>query len=158
PLKAAGMFALTLAVGAVLCAPFWGGLDTLRGPMTAAMGDPARTARSLADLIRWLLKETGQDERPLVVRLAWGRPRAVMAAFGARALLRARSVEDVLHHALVIFLAYCMVVPWFQPWYATWLLPFLLVERDARLRNAVAIYTVLCAVQYGVPLDPWTSV
>ena len=70
PWKAAAMAGLTLAAGAILCSPFWAGADTLHGPMTAAMGDPARTARSLADFIGWLADEIGRGDRPIIARIA----------------------------------------------------------------------------------------
>jgi hypothetical protein len=64
----------------------------------------------------------------------------------------------VIHDGLVILLAYCLTTPWFQPWYATWLLPLAAAERGSALRRLVGLYAVLTVVQWGLPLDPFSTV
>jgi hypothetical protein len=78
-----------------------------------------------------------------------------LLAVAARAAYRARTVRSTLREALVFLLAYDLVAAaWFQSWYVTWVLPLALVDSDQRVRHAVAVYSVLSLVQYGIPLDP----
>ena len=84
---------------------------------------------------------------------------ALPALLGLMAVLRGRTLEQILHDALIIFLAYCLLAaPWFQPWYVSWLLPLALVERNAELRHTLAIYSVLIVAQYALPADPLSVV
>jgi hypothetical protein len=80
-----------------------------------------------------------------------------LLALAVRAAFRARTVQATLREALVFLLAYdLLAAAWFQAWYVTWLLPLALVDRDERVRYAVAVYSVLSLVQYGLKLDPVT--
>ena len=82
-----------------------------------------------------------------------------LLALAGRAALRARTVQSTLREALVFLLAYdLLAAAWFQAWYVTWLLPLALVDPDERIRLAVAVYSVLSLVQYGLELDPVTYV
>jgi hypothetical protein len=129
----------------------------LRGPLGVLVADTTLTARSLTDLALWLARPLGPAVQLPVYRIATILGAALLAVYGIRAALRARSVVRVLRDALVFYLLYDLVAaPWFQSWYALWLFPFALADPDPRWRNLVAVYSVLLLVQYGIPLDPVT--
>jgi hypothetical protein len=151
------MAAMVAALGAVLMAPFWQGARTVRGPMATLVADSTLTARSLTDFVVWLIRPLGDGAKREVYWVALAIGTLLLASFGIRAALRARSLRQVLRDGLVFFLLYDLIAaPWFQSWYVLWLLPLALVEEDARWRNLIAVYTVLSLVQYGIPLDPVT--
>jgi hypothetical protein len=159
PVKALALAILVAAIGAALIAPYWHGLATLRGPLQTAGADASRTSRSFADLLYLAATPLGARAQKIVFAICYGAGGLVMAALGLRALLRANTVDKVIRHGLLLFLAYFLVAaPWFQPWYATWLLPLALVERDARWRHLVALYAALTLAQYILPIDPLTTV
>jgi hypothetical protein len=159
PLRATAMAAMVAALGAVLMAPFWQGARTVRGPMATLVADSTLTARSLTDFVVWLIRPLGDGAKREVYWVALAIGTLLLASFGIRAALRARSLRQVLRDGLVFFLLYDLIAaPWFQSWYVLWLLPLALVEEDARWRNLIAVYTVLSLVQYGIPLDPVTYV
>jgi hypothetical protein len=146
------------ALGLVLVLPYWRGAATLRGPGGALGGDVDRHAHSLADLLCLALGPLSSRAADAAYLACWAASIALCVALVARAAWRATSVERVVHDGLVLFLAYCLTTPWFQPWYATWLLPLAVAERDARLRRVVAAYAALTVVQWGLPLDPVSTV
>lgn len=155
PLRAIAMMAAVAAVGAALLSPFWQGASTVRGPLATLVADPTLTARSFTDLLVWLLRPLGAHVQRQVYWTALATGTVLLASFGIRAALRARSLQQVFRDGLVFFLLYDLIAtPWFQSWYAIWLLPLGLVEPDARWRTLIAVYSVLSLVQYGVPLDP----
>jgi 2-polyprenyl-3-methyl-5-hydroxy-6-metoxy-1,4-benzoquinol methylase len=159
PLRAVAMAAAVAAFGAALLAPFWQGASTVRGPLATLVADPTLTARSLTDLLIWVLRPLGTEVGRGVYWAALGSGTLLLGFLGVRAALRARSLQQVFRDGLVFFLLYDLIAaPWFQSWYAIWLLPLGLVEPDARWRNLIALYSVLLLVQYGVPLDPLTYV
>ncbi|MFL5273877.1 MAG: hypothetical protein ACJ79E_17610 [Anaeromyxobacteraceae bacterium] len=158
PRRAALLAAGAAAVGALFTAPYWRGAATLRGPRGSLLGDVDRHAHSLADLLCLALAPLSSRAADAAYLACWAASLALCVALVARAAWRATSVERVVHDGLVLFLAYCLTTPWFQPWYATWLLPLAVAERDARLRRIVAAYAALTVVQWGLPLDPVSTV
>jgi hypothetical protein len=90
--------------------------------------------------------------------LCWLGSAAVCFVALVRGIRRASTLEAVLHDGLVLFLAYDLTTPWFQPWYAAWLLPLVAFERDAAFRRLVGLYAVLTVALWMVPLDPVTTV
>jgi hypothetical protein len=165
PARAVAACVVIAALAVVTMAVFWAGLDTLRGPVLAAGGEPGRTARSLVDLV-WLATEPlgiwlatePLGIAPIAYRILWAAGVvALVGAFG-RALVRTRTFDDAMHESIVVMIIWNLVTPWFQPWYAVWLLPLVMIERDARTIRLVAIYTALLIVQYALPIDPITNV
>jgi hypothetical protein len=146
------------AVALLLVAPYWRGAATLRGPGDSLGGDVDRHAHSVADLLCLVLGPLSSRAAGAAYLACWAGSIALCVALVVRAAWRATSVERVLHDGLVLFLAYCLTTPWFQPWYATWLLPLAVAERDGRLRRVVAAYAALTVVQWGMPLDPVSTV
>ncbi len=66
----------------------------------------------------------GEHARREVYWVALAIGTMLLASFGIRAALRARSLRQVLRDGLVFFLLYDLIAaPWFQSWYVTWLLP-----------------------------------
>ena len=149
---------IAAGVGVLLFAPYWQGFATLRGPLLAAGGAPGRTARSLVDLACLVAGQVGATPEITTYRVLSLAGFPLLAALGVRALFRVRCFEDVVHHSLLVLLAWNLVTPWFQPWYVTWLLPLVLLERDPRLRWTVAVYSALSTAQYILPIDPLTNV
>ena len=157
PSRAIAMIGAVGAVGAALLAPYWQGGATVRGPLATLVADPTLTARSLTDLLVWLLRPLGPQAQRGVYWTALAMGTVLLASFGIRAARRARSLQQVFRDGLVFFLLYDLIAaPWFQSWYVTWLLPLGLVEPDARWRTLIASYSMLALVQYAVPLDPVT--
>jgi hypothetical protein len=155
PLRALFMAALVAALGALLMARFWEGNRTLQGPLATLLADDTLTARSLIDFVLWSIRPLGEGWQRPVYRVAVALSTALLLGFGIRAVLRARSVSQVLRDLLVFYLLYDLVAaPWFQSWYALWLFPLALAQPDARFRTLVATYSVLLLVQYGIALDP----
>ncbi len=151
------MAAVVAGLGAALMAPFWQGASTVRGPAATLLADSLLTARSLTDFVVWLVRPLGEHARREVYWVALAIGTMLLASFGIRAALRARSLRQVLRDGLVFFLLYDLIAaPWFQSWYMLWLLPLALAEEDERWRTLIAVYSVLSLVQYGVPLDPVT--
>jgi hypothetical protein len=159
PLQAAAMAAMVAAIGIALFAPFWDGPRTLQGPLATLLANDTLTARSLTDFAVWVIRLLGLDSHRQIYRVAVALGTALLGAVGIRAVLRARSVPQVLRDGLVFYLLYDLVAaPWFQSWYALWLFPLALAQPDPRWRTLVAVYSVLLLVQYGIPLDPVTYV
>jgi hypothetical protein len=157
PLRAIAMAAVVAGLGAALMAPFWQGASTVRGPMATLVADSTLTARSLTDMVVWLVRPLGEHAQRAVYWVGLAIGTVLLAFVGIRAVLRARSLQQVLRDGLVFFLLYDLIAaPWFQSWYMLWLLPLALAEEDARWRTLIAVYSVLSLVQYGVPLDPVT--
>ncbi|HWE22811.1 MAG TPA: hypothetical protein VG496_02610 [Myxococcales bacterium] len=157
PLRAIAIGAACGALGVVLMLPFWQGGGTVRSPMKALVADPTLTARSLTDMVVWLLRPLGDQVTRNVYWVALALGTLLLGSFGMRAVLRARSLRQVLRDGLVFFLLYDLIAaPWFQSWYMLWVLPLALADEDERWRTLVAVYSVLLLVQYGIPLDPVT--
>lgn len=154
PLKAVLAAAIAAGLGVALFAPFWHGMATLTGPITAVSADSTRVTHSYTDLLCSVGDLFGGDRGRLwVYRACWGSGTALLLVLAARAIVRVRSVESVLHESLVYLLCYGLIAaPWYLSWYGTWLLPLALVERDARLRKLVALYSGLGVVQWCVSL------
>lgn len=149
PLKGVLAAAVAAGLSIALFAPFWHGLSTLAGPLTAVSADSTRVTHSYTDVLCTLGDLFGDRCRLWVYRLCWGGGTALLLVLAARAIARVRSVESVLHESLVYLLCYGLIAaPWYLPWYGTWLLPLALVERDARLRRLVALYSGLGVVQW----------
>jgi len=118
------MAAVVAGLGAALMAPFWQGASTVRGPAATLLADSLLTARSLTDFVVWLVRPLGEHARREVYWVALAIGTMLLASFGIRAALRARSLRQVLRDGLVFFLLYDLIAaPWFQSWYVTWLLP-----------------------------------
>jgi alpha-1,6-mannosyltransferase len=156
--RAVALSLVAAAAAALLVWPYWQGLATLRGPAHTLGGDVLRHAHSLADLLCMALVPLSRAAAGHAYRLCWVGSIALCLALFVRGAWRAADLDGVLHHGLVLFLAYDLSAPWFQPWYATWLLPLAAVERDPGLRRIVSVYTVLTVVQWALPLDPFSTV
>ncbi|GAC1342703.1 MAG: hypothetical protein NVSMB23_15690 [Myxococcales bacterium] len=158
--RAAAMAALAVLAGAALFAPFWAGPDTLRGPLVAAGGSGydrvTRSFIALADLGAELV--SGQARAASYAALSWA-GRLLLFWLAVRFARRARSLEDVLVGSVLWLGAYDVIATaWFHPWYATWLLPLAVGVQHAGLRGVVALYAALTLTQYGLPLEPLTTV
>jgi len=159
PLRALAMAGAAAALGVALVAPWWDGPGTLQGPLATLVANDTLTARSLTDFGLWVLQPLGVDSQHRLYRVAVALGTVLLAGIGIRAVIRARSAEQVLREGLVFYLLYDLVAaPWFQSWYALWLLPLALAQPDPRWRALVGAYSVLLLVQYGIPLDPVTYV
>jgi hypothetical protein len=157
PLHAIAMAAAVAALGAALMAPFWQGGTAMRGPTATLVADSTLTARSLTDMVVWLVRPLGEQARRDVYWAGFTIGGLLLAWYGIRAVLRARTLQQVLRDGLVFFLLYGLIAaPWWQSWYVLWLLPLALADEDDRFRQVIAVYCVLSLVQYGIPLDPVT--
>jgi len=157
PLRAIAMAAVVAGLGVALMAAFWQGAGTVQKPMAALVADSTLTARSLTDFVVWVVRPLGEHAGRQVYWIALAMGTLLLASFGIRAALRARSLRQLLRDALVFFLLYDLIAaPWFQSWYVLWLLPLGLAEDDARWRRLIGVYSVLSLVQYGLTLDPVT--
>jgi hypothetical protein len=158
PLRAAAMALAIVAIGVLLLAPYWDGIETLRGPLATAGGNMSRTARSFGDLACLVAMWISSSAQSTAYRVFWVGGLVVLGLLFIRGLIVVRSTEDAIHHALVLLGAYCLFAsPWFQPWYVTWLLPLALVHRDERWQRITALYGAVTPVQYILPLDPITT-
>jgi hypothetical protein len=156
--KAVALALAAAAVATVLVVPFWSGAATLRGPIATLGGDVLRHAHSLADLLFIALEPMSPRAAGRAYLLCWMGSGAVCLLLLVRGVRRALTVDAVLHEGLVLFLAYDLTAPWFQPWYAAWLLPLVVFERDAAFRRLVGLYAALTVALWIVPLDPVTTV
>jgi hypothetical protein len=154
PAKAVALGLFSAALGLVVYLPFWSGSRTLFGPLGAlSAGDANRVTHSYADLLCLLAELFGETARLWTYRISWALGMVLLGALVLRALARARTVEAVLHESLVCFFFYALVAaPWFLSWYESWMLPLALVDRDARWRRLVGLYTALSVVQWCVNL------
>ncbi|MFL5405494.1 MAG: hypothetical protein ACJ79O_06520, partial [Myxococcales bacterium] len=108
-------------------------------------------------ILCWLVTPLGRGAQTWIYGAARIISGVGLLAVAARAAHRARTVRSTLREALVFLLAYDLVAAaWFQSWYVTWVLPLAMVDSDHRVRYAVAVYSVLSLVQYGIELDPVT--
>jgi hypothetical protein len=129
----------------------------VQAPLAASGAfDPERHTRSLADAVILVVRTLGgHPPARLYDAFWWAHALAVAAAF-IWVAGRVRTIRDVFHGSLIVFLVYLWTTPWSQPWYGTWLLPFIAVEEVEGLRRAALVYTALVVVQYGLMLDPLT--
>jgi hypothetical protein len=155
--RAAWVGAVAVVVLAAAYAGAW--RDFAQRGLAAALGSQdARHAHSLCDLVCLILDGVG---RPA---MAWAACRAVSAASGVACLAallwaaRARTLPQLGRGYLAVLLAYFVTTAWFQPWYVSWALPLLLLEADPRWRRLLAVFGILTVVQWGLPLDPVTTV
>jgi hypothetical protein len=154
PAKAVALGLFSAALGLVAYLPFWSGSRTLFGPLGAlSAGDANRVTHSYADLLCLLAELFGEPARLWTYRVCWALGMALLGVLVLRALVRARTAPAVLHESLVCFFFYSLVAaPWFLSWYESWMLPLALVDRDARWRRLVGVYTALSVVQWCVNL------
>jgi hypothetical protein len=131
----------------------------VQAPLAASGAfDPERHTRSLADAVILVVRTLGgHTPARLYDAFWWAHALAVAAAF-IWVAVQVRTIRDVFHGSLIVFLVYLWTTPWSQPWYGTWLLPFIAVEEVEELRRAALVYTVLVVVQYGLMLDPLTYI
>ena len=157
PGKAMALLAVAVAICAAFFAPWWAGPRVLLAPLPEVGADANHHARSFTSLLCWFATPLGPAVQAWVYGAARIASTAALLALAVRAAFRARTVQATLREALVFLLAYDLLfAAWFQGWYVTWLLPLALVDRDERVRYAVAVYSVLSLVQYGLELDPVT--
>jgi alpha-1,6-mannosyltransferase len=157
PLGAAAKLFGSLTLGAILFLPFWDGVLLRPGAILEGM-DFSLHAHSLADLLMlgeaqflpWAQRATYHFFRvSSFLLVGW---------IFFRALLRVRSLEQVVRETILLFFAFFLTTPWFQPWYATWLLPFGLVEHDPGWQRLIFVFAVISVIQWALPLDPLTTV
>ena len=157
PRKGTALLAVAVAVCAAFFAPWWAGPRVLLAPLPEVGADAHHHARSFTSLLVWLATPLGTGVQVWIYGAARIVSIAAMLVLAVRAALRARTVQAALHEALIFLLAYdLLAAAWFQAWYVTWLLPLAMVDRDERIRRAVAVYSVLSLVQYGIALEPVT--
>lgn len=150
---------VALALSALLALVYWRDLDALRGPLATLGGAAPRTSRSFVDLFFWCAYPLGLHAQKIAYAAGWWIGTCFLGVLGIRALVTVRSFRDVVHHSLLLYLAYCVVAtPWFQPWYVTWLMPLAMVHDDERWQRVVARYGALTPVQYILPFDPLTTI
>lgn len=156
--RAAWVAAVALALLAAAYATSW--RDFAQRGLAAALGsEEARHAHSLADLACLVLEGLG---RPAASRVAYRACSTASALACGAALLwaasRSRTLPQLGRGYLVLLLTLYLTAAWFQPWYVSWALPLLLVEPDPRWRRLLASFAVVTVVQWGLPLDPLTTV
>ncbi|MFL5359677.1 MAG: hypothetical protein ACJ78U_01815 [Myxococcales bacterium] len=157
PLRGAVMLGVVVAVCAAFFAPWWEGPRILLAPLPEVGADANHHARSFTSILCWLVTPLGRGAQTWIYGAARIISGVGLLAVAARAAHRARTVRSTLREALVFLLAYDLVAAaWFQSWYVTWVLPLAMVDSDHRVRYAVAVYSVLSLVQYGIELDPVT--
>jgi hypothetical protein len=155
--KALWLALLSAIVAALIFAPIWEGLSTLRGTFLQLGGDPTRHTRSFVDMFCYPARLFGGPAlEALLFKVGLVITSAALLLVFLRSSLRLREVKDVFHGSLVVLFASCLLTPWSQPWYATWLLPFAMIDEARPWRDAIALYAVLSLVQYGAPADPYT--
>ena len=151
PVKAICAALLVAFVSVLLFLPYWHGWRTVLGPLAAISADPTRVTRSYTDLLCLAAELFGPVARLWTYRVCWALGTLLLAALGVRALVRARTLEAVLHESLIYLLACALIaVPWYLSWYESWLLPLAFVDRDPRLRRLVAVYTALSVIQWCI--------
>jgi alpha-1,6-mannosyltransferase len=153
--------AWTVALTAVLYAPFWDGLRTFTA-VTSASGDMLGSPGwALRHLLKHVLGWYGA--RPVVVvlmtsaflvgyarilRELWRRQRQQPQGAGAAAT----QVNLALACLLILALELCTVSWWFWPWYTLWLLPPAALLIDRRLAALTAVVTALALLAY-IPIN-----
>lgn len=146
---------LTLGGMGLLMLPYREGFPGL-GPLVSAVR--ATHSHSFGDLAALMLAPLGRPAQEMALNISFVVNLVVCAlVFGVTAL-RARTVPQVLRGTLLFYLAWDMTVPLFQPWYATWLLPLVIADQDPRWHRLVAIYTILCVLQWTAQIDAVTTV
>ena len=138
--------------------PYWPWDGPAAGLASSEKLNPTHQTRSFIALASWICDAVAPRAQPFVYWTGVALAAAILSLLGLRAVRRAREPASMLHEALVVLLAVCLVTPWGQPWYATWLLPFAIAERDPRWQRLVVVYNALSLAQYGLVLDPVTYV
>ena len=146
-----------LVIGAALSAE-WPAVGP-RALIPLVAGNAVRHAHSLADLLCLALDHLGLPAAAaLASRLMAIGSVVLCAALFSWTAVQARSLVDLARGYLLLLVAIYLTAPWFQPWYVTWMLPFLIVETDARWRRFIAVFAVITVAQWALPLDPITTV
>jgi hypothetical protein len=143
---------LLTVLGFLLVRPYEGG-PALPASVFTTTGAHHHT-RSLVSLACFLAAPFGSFAETLAYWIGWGIAVIGVVAATAHGALHAKSERDVIHGALVVLLACCLLAPWGQAWYATWLLPPAMVERDERWRRLIVLYAALSVGQYALQIDP----
>jgi hypothetical protein len=159
PARAIAYGAALAAATVAMMLPWWHGPSTLTGLWTNVGPQIGHTARSIGDLIYWACDPLGPDAQRIAFRAFSLVGLAVSASIGLLGIWRARTIEDVLHYALLFFLASDLFAQtWFQPWYLTWLFPLAIALPDRKWVELVALYAALTLVTYAAPIDPISNV
>ena len=156
--RALGLAALAVAVLGAVFAPELQAV-TLRAVLPMIGGEAARHTHSVTDLACLALDALGWPAASLLVYRTLSALSATLClALLLRAALVSRTPAQLARSYLWFLFALYLTAPWFQPWYVLWALPLTLLEPDARWRRFVALFALVSVVQWGVPLDPVTSV
>lgn len=157
-LRAAGVAAVFAVVGLLAWWPFWSGPGTLLGPLASVAANPSRMTRSFAEGISLLAGLVGPHAASAAYHVCWWAGTSLLVLLAARAIAvvsAVSTVESVLHESLLFLLAYLLVAaPFVLPWYVSWVLPLAAVERDARWRRVVALYSGLSVVEWCADVPP----
>jgi alpha-1,6-mannosyltransferase len=159
PRRAVALSLAVIAVGLACVLPFRAGFAPLVGALSAFRGEPGHAANSIAALLMLVTKPLGVEAQRWALLLCHAVGLTLLLGLAVRAIVRVRTLDDVVHESLLFLFAYSLIAAaWFQSWYVTWMFPLALLHRDDRMRWLVAVYSVMSLVQYAIPLDPLTTV
>lgn len=159
PVRAIGFAAALAGATVAMMLPWWHGPSTLSGLWTNVGPQIGHTARSIGDLLYWACDPLGPDAQRLAFRVFSVVGLAASATIGLVGIVRARTIEHVLHYALLFFLVSDLFAQtWFQPWYITWLFPLAITLPDRTWLSLVARYAALAFIAYAAPIDPISNV
>ncbi len=157
-LRTAAVAGVFVVVGVLAWWPFWSGPETLLGPLASVAANPSRMTRSFAEAISLLAGLVSPQAASAAYHVCWWAGTSLLVLLAARAIAvvtAVATVESVFHESLVFLLAYLLVAaPFVLPWYVSWLLPLAAVERDARWRHVVALYSSLSVVEWFADVPP----
>lgn len=156
PLRALALGLLAAGLSALLMLPYWTGSSSLQGPAATLGGDPNRVSLSLAHIVVFFAQRFGEAAARASYRMFLIGGALVLGAVYVRAIVRTRTLLDVIHYSLVTMLVYCLVAtPWFVPWYATWVLPLAVAHPSLRWRHLSATYSALVLLEYAPASSLW---
>lgn len=108
-------------------------------------------------LIFKLLEPAGEYIQMLCYNIYWSCAMIFMSALGIYLAWNTRSREKLfLNIFLFIFLFNLIASPTYQPWYLIWTLPFVMALENNRLKNFIAILSVVSMAQYAI-LNSYTG-
>jgi alpha-1,6-mannosyltransferase len=157
PRRAAWVGAVALVVLATAYGGSW--RDFVQRGLAAALGSEGpRHAHSLVDLVCVAFAFAGRSVPSMAYQALVTASAVGCTAALAWAAWRARTFQQIGRGYVLVLLTYFLTAAWFQPWYVSWALPLLVVEPDPRWRRLLAIFAIVSVVQWGLPLDPATTV
>ena len=127
--------------------PYWRGLSTLRGLVSAGWATSSSLAGLLERGANWALRGAGlaayaAGAHDLLRVLAAG----VMVAVAVGLALSPRTLREPWRAALLLLLVFAVVTPWFLPWYLVGPVAVAAVIEDRALAALVAAFSGSCLV------------